>query len=47
VTADALPDLREHVEEDEAKQEGLDQRAQHEFPEVLAQHHQVTQEQGG
>ena len=43
--ADALPDLREHVEEDEAQQERLDDRAQHELPQVLAQHDEVAQQQ--
>ena len=45
VPADALADLREDVQEDEAQQERLDDRAQHELPQVLAQHHQVAQQQ--
>src|SRR4029077_9984874 len=43
--ADTLPDLREDVQEDEAEQERLDDRAQHELPQVLAQHHEVPQHQ--
>ncbi len=43
--ADALADLREHVEEDEAEQERLDQHPDHELDEVLAQHHQVPEDQ--
>ena len=45
VPADALPDLREDVQEDEAEQERLDDRAQHELPQVLAQHDEVAQQQ--
>ena len=41
-----LVDLREDVEEHEAQQERLDHRAQHELPEVLAQHHEVPKQQG-
>jgi hypothetical protein len=45
VPADTLPDLRENVEEDEAEQERLDDRPQHELPEVLAQHDDVAQQE--
>src|SRR5712691_646289 len=45
VASDALPDLGEHVEEHEAEQERLDQRADDEFPQVLAEHDQVAQQQ--
>ena len=44
--ADALADLREDVEEDEAQQERLHQGPDDELDEVLAQHHQVAEDQG-
>ena len=44
--ADALADLREHVEEDEAEEERLDQHPDDELDEVLAQHHQVAEDEG-
>ena len=43
--ADALADLREDVEEDEAEQERLDEHPDHELDQVLAQHHQVAEDQ--
>ncbi len=36
--ANGLADLRKHEQEDEAQEEGLDQRAQHELAEGLSQH---------
>ena len=41
VPADALPDLGEDVEEDEAQKKRLDQGAQQDLPKVLAQHDDV------
>ena len=41
---DRLADLREDVEEDEAEQEGLHERADRELEEVLAQHGEVAQQ---
>ena len=46
-SADALTDLGEDVEEDEAQQERLDQGPQHELAEVLAQHDEIAQQQRG
>jgi hypothetical protein len=41
--ADALADLREDEQEDKAEQERLDDRAQHELPEMLAQNDEIAQ----
>ena len=44
--AHGLADLGEHVEEDEAQEERLHERADHEFDEVLPEHDQVAQHEG-
>src|ERR1019366_3395207 len=43
--SDALPDLRKHVEKHEAQEERLHQGANGELDEVLAQHHEVAQDE--
>ncbi len=43
--ADALTDLREHVREHEDEQQRLEQRAGQELLDVLAQHHEVAEQQ--
>ena len=41
LASDALADLRRDLQEDEKQQERLDQRPEHELPQVLAQHDEI------